>query len=178
MSSSPSSAHVRDDHGVRDELRDDEPRRAGRLLLVDSARRVLLFCCSDPARPEEGSWWFTPGGGVEGDESVEDAARREALEETGLAVADLGLAVHRRHASFDFAGVHYEQDDEFFLVRVDRLEVDDRAWTDEERRVLTGHRWWTEEELATTTDTVYPAGLLELLVSVGAFSGDDSAQRP
>ena len=31
-------------------------------------------------------WWVTPGGGVEGEESLTECARRETLEETGLSV--------------------------------------------------------------------------------------------
>ena len=32
------------------------------------------------------SWWVPPGGGVEGEESLLECARRETLEETGLSV--------------------------------------------------------------------------------------------
>jgi 8-oxo-dGTP pyrophosphatase MutT (NUDIX family) len=155
---------------MHDGLHPAPTRRAGRLLIVDATARVLLFSCRDPARPEDGHWWFTPGGGVEGDESVEDAARREALEETGLALDELGSPVHVRHASFDFEGLHYEQEDVFFLVRVVRHVVDDGAWTDDERRVMTGHQWWSEAELEATEETIYPLGLLELLREVGAFA--------
>ncbi len=46
----------------------------GRLLLV---RHVL---------PGRYDFWVAPGGGVQGNESYEEAARREVWEETGLAV--------------------------------------------------------------------------------------------
>lgn len=144
-------------------------RHAGRLLILDSDDRVLLFSCTDPSRPADGSWWFTPGGGAELDETAEDAARREAFEETGLEIGDLGPRVHERRASFDFEGLHYEQDDVFFLVRVERHDVDDSAWTEDERRVVTGHHWWSEAELAGTEEVIYPLGLLELLHELGAF---------
>ena len=39
-------------------------------------------------RIDEGQpWWVPPGGGVEGEESLVECARREMLEETGLLVA-------------------------------------------------------------------------------------------
>ena len=45
-------------------------------------------CCSSaastPAAPDRGSWWFTPGGGLDPGESHRDGAVRELFEETGL----------------------------------------------------------------------------------------------
>jgi 8-oxo-dGTP pyrophosphatase MutT (NUDIX family) len=72
------------------------PRTAGRVIVVDREGRVLLFRGGDPARPRDGTWWFTPGGGADPGESVEEAARRELFEETGLAVEKLGRVVATR----------------------------------------------------------------------------------
>ena len=138
-------------------------RYAARALLIDEAGRVLLFRGGDPHRPEAGTWWFTPGGGLDAGETVEDAARREVREETGLVITDLGPVVLERRIEFDFEGVRYEQDECFFAVHVGTFELDTNEWEDAERRSIVEHRWWTRDELVATTDAVYPEGLAELL---------------
>ena len=57
-------------------------RPTARVLLLDDADRVLMFCGNDPADPGS-RFWYPPGGGIEPGETPEVAARREVLEETG-----------------------------------------------------------------------------------------------
>jgi 8-oxo-dGTP pyrophosphatase MutT (NUDIX family) len=139
-------------------------RRAARVVLIDPAGRTLLLQGFDPARPEDGTWWLTPGGGVEPGESVEDAARREVREETGLDLpAELGPVVLHRVARFSFEDRDFEQTEDFFAAKVPGGETDLSGWTEIERRSMHGVRWWSLEELRATTETVYPENLAELL---------------
>jgi 8-oxo-dGTP pyrophosphatase MutT (NUDIX family) len=140
-------------------------RRAARVILVDQQERVLLLHGRDPGRPDLPSWWITTGGGRNEGEGAADAARREVLEETGIQVGELGPVVLTRAVEFEFEGVWIKQDEVFFLARiVSAAEVfDTSGWNDLERRALTELRWWTLDELNTTTEIVYPEGLVNLL---------------
>jgi 8-oxo-dGTP pyrophosphatase MutT (NUDIX family) len=148
---------------------DEEPiaRRAARVILVDPAGRTLLLHGYDPARPEDGTWWLTPGGGIEPGESAEAAARREVREETGLELPPgLGPVVLHRLTRFSFEGRRYEQTEDFFVAAVPGGGTDRSGWTEIERRSMHGVRWWSVEELRATTDTVYPENLADLLADL------------
>jgi 8-oxo-dGTP diphosphatase len=74
-------------------------RLAAYALIVDETERILLAWCNGSGWMKP--CWTLPGGGVEYDESVEQAVLREVLEETGYRVVlHEPLAVH----SFTAAG--------------------------------------------------------------------------
>lgn len=144
-------------------------RLAARVLLVDAGGRVLLFRGGDPAAPEAGTWWFTPGGGLEAGESWAEGAARELHEETGLQVAPeaLGTPVLDERADFSFGGLLIDQDQRFFLHRVDSHDVDTSGFGEIEVASIEEHRWWSVDELAATSDTVYPVALVDVLTRLG-----------
>jgi 8-oxo-dGTP pyrophosphatase MutT (NUDIX family) len=143
---------------------DTEPvhREAARVLLLDGNNRLLLFCGADPHVPEE-RFWFTPGGGVDAGETVEDAARRELREETGCTGVRLSAPVWRRTAEFSFEGERYRAQETYVVARVPTWEVDTSGFTDLERRSVDEHRWWTLDELLVTSETLFPRDLPALL---------------
>ena len=128
---------------------------------------VLLFRGGDPSDSDAGTWWFPPGGGVEAGESIADAARREVHEETGLRLVELGQVVARRRVEFSFNGAVVVSDEHYFVVRVDRFDVDSVGWTEVEREVIVESRWWALDELCATKETVYPEDLVSLVEALG-----------
>jgi 8-oxo-dGTP pyrophosphatase MutT (NUDIX family) len=141
----------------------DGVREAARVLLIDPARRVLLLEGLDPDDPHPRTWWFTPGGGLEGGESATDGARREVHEETGAVLGELEGPVWERTSTFDFGGTHFHQHEVFYVARVEPFVVSPAARTDLEARALTDARWWSLAELEATAETVYPENLADLL---------------
>jgi 8-oxo-dGTP pyrophosphatase MutT (NUDIX family) len=137
-------------------------RPTSRILVLDERNRLLLLRIEDARLPVL-KFWITPGGGVEPGESFEDGAHRELWEETGIRVPELGPPVWTRRRLVTFDGETLDFHEQFYLVRVRATAISTANVTDEEKIVLTDHRWWTHEELLTTSDILAPRKLAELI---------------
>jgi 8-oxo-dGTP pyrophosphatase MutT (NUDIX family) len=142
-------------------------RQAARVVLI-ADDCVLLQQGFDPGRPGDGPWWLTPGGGLDDGESLENAAVREVLEETGLRLPpeQLGPVIATRVAHFEFEHRRFRQTESFFAVNVERFTPQHHGWDELEQRALLDHRWWTVDELLATDETVYPSELAEVVQAV------------
>ena len=142
-------------------------RRAARVVLVADGR-VLLQQGLDPGRPTDGTWWLTPGGGLNDGESIEDAAVREVFEETGLRLSreQLGPVIATRVANFEFEWRRFRQSESFFAVDVERFTPEHHGWDEVEQRALLDHRWWSIDELRATHEAVYPSELADLVEAI------------
>ncbi|CAM5678197.1 hypothetical protein SBADM41S_05999 [Streptomyces badius] len=130
-------------------------RKVARVVLLDPDDRVLLLHGHEPDDPAD-TWWFTPGGGLEGDETREQAARRELAEETGITDIELGPLLWTRICSFPFDGRRWDQDEWYYLARTAQTATVPQGLTDLELRSVAGLRWWTSAELLATRETVLP----------------------
>lgn len=141
-------------------------RPSARLLVLDPDDRVLLFRFEHKTGSLAGNvFWATPGGGLEPDESYEEAACRELLEETGLRIDDPGPEIHARQARFRTPdGAMVAADERFYLVRTERAEISQEGWDVTEREVMGEHRWWSMAELRSATEQVWPDDLIEVLM--------------
>lgn len=107
------------------------------ILIVDDQNRLFLLKRSDSG------CWGPPGGATEPGEVVEEAARRETLEETGLQVGDMSL-----FGVFSGPELYYKypNGDEVYNVTIMYLSYDvsgDIRLNDEH----TEWRWFTSGEI-------------------------------
>ena len=139
-------------------------REAARAVILDPEGRVLLVRFEF----QEGSLWACPGGGVEPDESHEEALRRELREEVGLDLEELGSCIWTRTHIIPFTGGRWDgQVERFYLVETEPFEPAGRLSPDElAREYVTAIRWWTPEELATSGERYAPRRLRELVAAL------------
>ena len=137
-------------------------RPSSRLIMISPENQVLLFFFSHENDALNGkSYWATPGGGLESNESFEQAALRELREETRIIKKYVGQQVATR--SFPMmlpSGETVLAEEHFFIVYAEKTDTDKSGWSNNERKVIRDQYWWSLEELQLTKETIFPRDLI------------------
>ncbi len=160
-------------------MTDDAPMRerlTARILLLDPHGRILLMKGRLPSNPDAPGVWFTVGGGVEAGETVEEAAAREIVEETGFKDAEIGAVLWEgEQIHHDRKGRPVLVRERYMLARCAGGEPSRAGWQALEREFIDDIRWWTHAELAACAEPVFPldlaARLAEVLAPAAAAPG-------
>lgn len=142
-------------------------RDIARALVFDPDQRLLLIAYEsvrpiDPARPEDRTFWFMPGGGLEAGETHVEACRRELSEEIGVPDAEIGPQVASCDGPFHLFRTSRYARERYFVVRLPDATVDTSRLAETEDNPVLGTRWWTLAELASTSERIEPRGLVEV----------------
>lgn len=145
-------------------------RRSARVLLLNPADEILLFHCFDeipvdPAR-ENTPYWVTVGGGVEPGETLEQCARREVREETGIVDVDLDGPVWRLERVLHLQRVPTWCDETYFVGRTRQTHVDRSGMLEAEAACTLGSRWWSLEAICASSEVFLPEGIVPLIERV------------
>lgn len=137
-------------------------RPSSRLIILSPENDVLLFNFSHKNDALSGmSYWATPGGGLELNESFEQAALRELQEETGLRRDSAGAVVASRTFPMQLPdGETVLAEERFFIIHAEKADIDCSGWSDNEKSVIQNYHWWTLEELRDTNQTIFPHDLI------------------
>jgi ADP-ribose pyrophosphatase YjhB (NUDIX family) len=148
------------------------------MILLDDEDRVLLI--EETGEDPLGNWhhWLTPGGGVEAQESLTEAATREVIEETGVRVvlATDATPYHVQQRRWSWRGVTYDQTDHLFAARVSQaFEPAPTGLTEMELETVSGARWWSAEEIRHSDQTFLTPDIADLVARIAT---DDGVVRP
>ncbi len=108
------------------------------------------------------------GRGVDGDETFEQAAIREAAEELATVPPNLTPLWHRT-VEFSFRGTLVRQEERYFLLEIapHRVVADDGVRAAHSLEGIVRMRWWSLEEIESTSELVFPEDLGARLRELG-----------
>lgn len=147
-------------------------RPAVRVLLINN-NKLLLMCVEDfdihaPGAKKNKRFWCTIGGGIEGSESVQDAALREIYEETGIApeAVELGPVVWKSEIDLMLKGILTRLAEQFIVAKTQQKDVALHKLTSDEQEVVKKLEWFSLEQIKNSQEIIFPVLLATHLPTI------------
>ncbi len=144
-----------------------------RILLINDQNQILLLCADDPSTTDlngnyRGTFWFSPGGKPENEETLKEAAVRELFEETGLKEDQVrfGPVVWKESFTFVLHKVPTRLHQKFIVAKTSEIKTTFDNLMPEERPILKELRWFSVEDIRNCPETIYPHNLAEHLPAI------------
>jgi ADP-ribose pyrophosphatase YjhB (NUDIX family) len=134
------------------------------------AHEVLLM---ETNLPWLGPVWIVPGGGVEQRESLRDTARREAFEETGVALNCLGQELWWGDVNIEHEGRRVLLREHYVFAETEKFVPSQEMLEEYEKDWFLYYRWWCIEKIEASVELfALPeiGNLLRQFISGGAPS--------
>lgn len=148
-------------------------RKAVRVLLLNGNNELLLMCVEgfDIATVDgkrNNRYWCTLGGGIEPNETIQQAALREIFEESGLAQNDieLGPVAWYGDVTLLLKGVLTTLAESFIVAKTTNLNVALHMPTEDEREAIKQLKWFSLEDIKNSSDVIFPVLLPQYLPDI------------
>lgn len=126
------------------------------------------FDISTPDGKRNKRFWCTIGGGIERNETIEQAALREILEETGIeeTAIELGPIVWHNKIDLVLKGKLTQFDELYIVAKTHIYDVALLKPTQDEQAVVKKLQWFTLEDIKRSTEIIFPNTLAEFLPDI------------
>ncbi|SCZ11515.1 NUDIX hydrolase [Alkaliphilus peptidifermentans] len=142
-------------------------RKSSRAILLNSENNIFLFKFEFAMLLGHRMLWVTPGGGVESNESFEQALYREIYEEIGIELNGEYKWIFYRNKPFSTkSGQEFMSEERYYLVKIKHPNITCNNMEQIEKKLTKEWKWWSIEEIKNSSEKFFIDNLDEELCKI------------